>query len=33
LKPTAYDIYTKTSLERRVHIEVSKPTGVWWNRL
>jgi len=33
LKPTGYDIYTKTSLEHRVHIEVSKPSGVWWNRL
>ena len=33
LLPTAYDIYTRESPEKRVHISVDKPTGVWWNRL
>jgi hypothetical protein len=33
LPPTSYAIYTKQSPERRVTIEVSQPTAVWWNRL
>jgi glycosyltransferase involved in cell wall biosynthesis len=33
LPATRYAIYTKQSPERRVTIEVPKPTGVWWNRL
>ncbi len=33
LRPTSYAIYTKASPERRVTIEVPKPTAVWWNRL
>lgn len=33
LKPTSYAIYTKQSPDRRVTIEVPKPTAVWWNRL
>lgn len=33
LKPTSYAIYTKTSPDRRVTIDVPKPTAVWWNRL
>ena len=33
LKPTRYAIYTKTSPDRRVTIDVPKPTAVWWNRL
>jgi glycosyltransferase involved in cell wall biosynthesis len=33
LKPTRYAIYTKQSPERRVTIEVPKPTAVWWNRI
>lgn len=30
---TNYSIYTKRSTEKRVTIEVPKPTAVWWNRL
>ncbi len=30
--PFAYEIYTKTSPNRRVRVEVSNPTCVWWNR-
>jgi glycosyltransferase involved in cell wall biosynthesis len=33
LAATSYEIYTKASLDRRVKIEVPKPTAVWWNRL
>jgi len=33
LKPTGYSIYTKQSPEKRVAIDVAKPTAVWWNRL
>jgi glycosyltransferase involved in cell wall biosynthesis len=33
LKPTSYAIYTKASPDRRVTIDVPKPTAVWWNRL
>jgi glycosyltransferase involved in cell wall biosynthesis len=33
LKATSYSIYTKRSPERRVTIDVPKPTAVWWNRL
>jgi glycosyltransferase involved in cell wall biosynthesis len=33
LKPTSYEIYTAQSPERRVTIDVPKPTAVWWNRL
>ena len=33
LKPTSYDLYTRESPEKRVTIDVSKPTAVWWNRL
>ena len=33
LTPTSYEIYTKQSPERRVKIEVPKPTAVWWNRM
>ena len=33
LKPTGYEIYTSQSPKRRVMIDVSKPTAVWWNRL
>ena len=33
LPATHYAIYTKQSPDRRVTIEVPKPTGVWWNRL
>lgn len=33
LKPTSYAVYTKQSPERRVTVEVPKPTAVWWNRL
>lgn len=33
LKPTSYQIYTLESPERRVTINVAKPTAVWWNRL
>ena len=33
LKPSSYEIYTQQSPEKRVTIDVSKPTAVWWNRL
>jgi glycosyltransferase involved in cell wall biosynthesis len=33
LKPTSYGIYTKASPDRRVTIDVPRPTAVWWNRL
>jgi hypothetical protein len=33
LKPTSYSIYTFQSPEKRVTIDVPKPTAVWWNRL
>lgn len=33
LEPTNYFIYTLQSPERRVRLDVSKPTAVWWNRL
>lgn len=33
LKATSYAIYSKQSPDRRVVIEVPKPTAVWWNRL
>jgi len=33
LKPTDYSLYTKQSPERRVTIDVPRPTAVWWNRL
>jgi glycosyltransferase involved in cell wall biosynthesis len=33
LQPTSYEIYTLQSPERRVKIDVPKPTAVWWNRL
>ena len=33
LKPTAYSIYTRQSPDRRVTVNVPKPTAVWWNRL
>jgi glycosyltransferase involved in cell wall biosynthesis len=33
LPPTSFAIYTKQSLDRRITIDVPKPTAVWWNRL
>ena len=33
LKPTSYAIYTRQSPEKRMTIDVPKPTAVWWNRL
>jgi glycosyltransferase involved in cell wall biosynthesis len=33
LKPTSYAIYTRQSPEKRVTVDVPKPTAVWWNRL
>lgn len=33
LKPTRYSIYTLQSPEKRVTINVPRPTAVWWNRL
>ena len=33
MKPTSYSLYTKQSPEKRVTVDVPKPTGVWWNRL
>jgi hypothetical protein len=33
LKATSYSIYTLSSPERRVTVDVPKPTAVWWNRL
>jgi len=33
LSQTSYAIYTKQSPDKRVTIDVPKPTAVWWNRL
>ena len=33
LRATRYAIYTQASPDRRVTIEVSHPTPIWWNRL
>jgi len=33
IAPMSYEIYTRESPGRRVRFEVTKPTGVWWNRL
>jgi glycosyltransferase involved in cell wall biosynthesis len=33
LKKASYAIYTKASPDRRVTIDVPKPTAIWWNRL
>ena len=33
LRATSYAIYTKASPDRRVTIDVPKPTAVWWNRI
>ncbi|HEY1660911.1 MAG TPA: glycosyltransferase [Verrucomicrobiae bacterium] len=33
LKPMSYKIYTLDSPDRRVSIEVTKPTAVWWSRI
>jgi glycosyltransferase involved in cell wall biosynthesis len=33
LKPTSYTIYTQASPDRRVTIDVPKPTAIWWNRM
>jgi glycosyltransferase involved in cell wall biosynthesis len=33
LKPTSYAIYTKASPDRRVTVDVLKPTPIWWNRI
>ena len=33
LQPMSYSIYTMQSPEKRVTINVPKPTAVWWNRL
>jgi hypothetical protein len=33
LKPMSYAIYTRTSPERRVTMDVARPTAVWWNRI
>jgi len=33
LPPTSYAVYTRQSPEKRVIIDVPKPTAVWWNRL
>ena len=33
LRPTSYAVYTKASPDRRVTIDVPKPTSIWWNRL
>jgi hypothetical protein len=33
LAATSYAVYMKQSPERRVTIDVPKPTAVWWNRL
>ncbi|HSY17971.1 MAG TPA: glycosyltransferase [Candidatus Acidoferrales bacterium] len=33
LGATSYAIYTKASPDRRVIIDVPKPTAVWWNRI
>jgi len=33
LQPTSYAIYTKASPDRRVTIDVPRPTAIWWNRM
>jgi glycosyltransferase involved in cell wall biosynthesis len=33
IKPTHYDLYTLKSPDKRVRIEVPKPTVIWWSRL
>ena len=33
LAPTSFAIYTRQSPDRRVTIDVPRPTAVWWNRL
>ncbi|HEX5398474.1 MAG TPA: glycosyltransferase [Verrucomicrobiae bacterium] len=33
LEPSNYSVYTRQSPDRRVTVEVPKPTAVWWNRL
>jgi len=33
LSPTSYELYTLQSPERRVKVDVPRPTAVWWNRL
>ena len=33
LKPASYSFYTLQSPERRVRLDVPKPTGIWWNRM
>jgi glycosyltransferase involved in cell wall biosynthesis len=33
LKKTSYSLYTRASPDRRVTIDVPKPTPIWWNRL
>jgi glycosyltransferase involved in cell wall biosynthesis len=33
LKKTSYAIYTKASPDRRVTIDVPRPTPIWWSRL
>jgi glycosyltransferase involved in cell wall biosynthesis len=33
LQPMSYSLYTEASPDRRVTIDVPKPTAVWWNRL
>ena len=33
LEPSSYEFYTLQSPDRRVRLDVPKPTGVWWNRL
>jgi glycosyltransferase involved in cell wall biosynthesis len=33
LAPTSYQVYTKASPDRRVTVDVPRPTAVWWNRL
>jgi glycosyltransferase involved in cell wall biosynthesis len=33
LQAASYSLYTKKSPDRRVTIDVPKPTAVWWNRI
>ena len=33
LEKTSYAIYTKTSPDRRVTVDVPRPTAIWWSRL
>jgi glycosyltransferase involved in cell wall biosynthesis len=33
LAASSYEIFTKTSLNRRIKFDVPQPTAVWWNRL